>query len=403
MKFSNGLVVNNLLRLITVIAIGLCSACGGGGGGSDTSQGASPSESSSDANVHPIAVNGGAIGIPNLAFTTVTVCEPGSTRCVSVNNVIVDTGSSGLRLVAAAAASLSLPAQLAANSNPLFACIEFADSSFGWGAVRRADVKLGSNTASSIPIQIIGDAAANSRPAGCGTSDSDDDLSTVANMGGNGIIGVGHRAQDCGTTCVTSAPANGYYFSCNGSSCAPSTAAIDAQIKNPIAFFPTDNNGVIIDLPAVSSAGATSVTGSMIFGIGTRSNNALGNGVTVYTTNDGYLTTRYNSVDYDSSFIDSGSNGLFFPDSIANCPNFSWFYCPPSTLQRSARIIGENNNFANISFSVANAATLNGNFYAFNNLAGYYASGFNWGLPFFFGRKVFTGFEIDTQEPYVAF
>jgi len=53
-------------------------------------------------------------------------------------------------------------------------------------------------------------------------------------------------------------------------------------VQNPVTLFATDNNGVIIELPAVSGV-ETSVTGSLIFGIGTQSNNALGS-ATVYTS-----------------------------------------------------------------------------------------------------------------------
>ena len=49
-----------------------------------------------------------------------------------------------------------------------------------------------------------------------------------------------------------------------------------AQVQNPVTMFATDNNGTIITLPSVASAGAANVTGSLIFGIDTESNNASG-------------------------------------------------------------------------------------------------------------------------------
>ena len=57
-----------------------------------------------------------------------------------------------------------------------------------------------------------------------------------------------------------------------------------------MVFFNVDNNGVILQLPAVQSA-ATTVSGSLIFGIGTESNNALGS-VNVFglDTNDNFIT-----------------------------------------------------------------------------------------------------------------
>ena len=63
----------------------------------------------------------------------------------------------------------------------------------------------------------------------------------------------------------------------------------------------------------------SNVPGSLIFGIGTQSNNGLGS-ATVYDvpssgTNAGDFTTIFNGTSYPASFIDSGSNGLFFLNS----------------------------------------------------------------------------------------
>ena len=57
-----------------------------------------------------------------------------------------------------------------------------------------------------------------------------------------------------------------------------------SQVQNPVTLFPTDNNGTIIELPSVAASGATSVTGSLIFGIDTQSNNQSGS-QTVLTLN----------------------------------------------------------------------------------------------------------------------
>lgn len=402
-KSNKVAIVRNILSSIFAAFIVVLTACGGGGGGGGSNSTPAFSDSSTAANTHPIAVNGGPLGIQNLAFTSVTICVPGTTQCRIVDHVIVDTGSIGLRLVSSAANALSLPAQLAPNSDPLFACAEFVDGSYAWGSVRRADVKLGTYTASDISIQIIGDGAPNLPPADCGTGEIDDNLADIANMGGNGIIGVGYLRQDCGLDCTFIASADGYYFAC-GNSCVPSIVSIEAQIKNPIALFPSDNNGVIIDLPSIPNSGAASVSGFMIFGIDTRANNSL-RGKTVFTTSDwGLITTRYKDIDYPYSFIDSGSNGLFIPDdSIPSCTISTDFYCPSNTLTLNATIIGVNNSNQNISFKVANTESLNGNLNAFNNLAGYLSDTFDWGLPFFYGRKVYTGFETNPQGPYAAF
>jgi hypothetical protein len=185
-------------------------------------------------------------------------------------------------------------------------------------------------------------------------------------------------------------------------------------VPNPVALFATDNNGVILELPAVSSPAAT-VSGSMVFGIGTQSNNGL-SGASVYTTDDfGNFTTTYNNQSYNQSFLDSGSNGLYFLTSgatgIAVCPDAPFFYCPSSTQSLSATNVGANGTSGAVSFSVANADDLfnaNPTATVFVNLAGPNSlAGFDWGLPFFFGRNVYTAIEGKSTPggtgPYWAF
>ena len=63
-------------------------------------------------NVQPITVNAGpANNYANGLFTSVTICVPGSTaNCQTIDGVLVDTGSSGLRILSSAL-TLTLPQQ----------------------------------------------------------------------------------------------------------------------------------------------------------------------------------------------------------------------------------------------------------------------------------------------------
>jgi hypothetical protein len=101
------------------------------------------------------------------------------------------------------------------------------------------------------------------------------------------------------------------------------------QVQNPVSLFAADNNGVMLWLLTVPSNSAVSAGGSLVFGIGTQANNAIGASATFLATDPdtGYFTTIYNGRILANSFIDSGSNGLFFPD--ANLPTCTrQFYCP---------------------------------------------------------------------------
>jgi len=169
---------------------------------------------------------------------------------------------------------------------------------------------------------------------------------------------------------------------------------------NPVVLFAKDNNGVIVELPAATGA-ETSITGSLIFGIGTQSNNGLGS-ATVYgiDPNTGNFTTTYKGVTYtDQSFLDSGSNGIYFLDTattgIPTCADMTAFYCPTATQNLSAMNQGTNGASGTVQFVVGNADTLTANSSdgVANGLAGPNTGMFDWGLPFFFGRNVYTAIE----------
>src|SRR5581483_9230831 len=69
----------------------------------------------STANTQQIVVNAGPAGnYFNGAFTSVTICAPGTSNCQTVDGVLVDTGSSGLRVLSSAL-SLNLSPQTDSN------------------------------------------------------------------------------------------------------------------------------------------------------------------------------------------------------------------------------------------------------------------------------------------------
>ncbi len=178
-------------------------------------------------------------------------------------------------------------------------------------------------------------------------------------------------------------------------------------MTNPVSRFDADNNGVIIDLPDVADSGASEVAGSLIFGIGTQANNTLGSATVLKAnTQSGYIITNANGQNYSQSFLDSGSNGLFFPSAaLAQC---GLWYCPPVAQALTATLNGVDGTAVTLSFSIANAqslfATSNN---AFDNLAGPSSTIFDWGLPFFFGRRIYTAIEARATSagngPYYAF
>ena len=409
-------------------ALALAVGCGGGGGSSGSSNsggggGGGTGSGTPTSNVQAITVNTGPTAGPPYnepyvdgAFTSVTVCVPDSTtNCQTISGILVDTGSSGLRILSSAL-TLSLPQQTGSNGDSIVECLPFV-ATFTWGPVQTVDMTIAGEQAKSLPIQVIGSSNFSTIPNSCSSiGQAADDLAT---LGANGILGIGTSAQDCGAACTVSGPSNpGWYYACPSTGCEltteSTTESISDQVQNPVTFFATDNNGVIIELPAVSGA-ETSVTGSLIFGIGTQSNNALGS-ATVYTIDPstGNFTTVFNGFSYtDASFLDSGSNALYFLDSnttgLPICQDATYWYCPSSTQNFSATNQGANGATGTVDFSVGNADSLTANpaDAAVNGLAGPNPGSFDWGLPFFFGRNVYTAIEgYDTpagQGPYWAY
>jgi len=323
---------------------------------------------------------------------------------------LVDTGSSGLRIVSSVL-TIPLPQQKAASGNPVVECLQFLGS-YTWGPVQTADVQIAGEKAASTPIQVLSDTDF-TVPGAC--SNGFPSANTVGSLGANGILGVGPAAQDCGISCeqVQAGGFNLYYECSSTTSCQAVGESLAQQVINPVALFSSDNNGVIIELPAVSGTAET-VNGSMVFGIGTQSNNALGS-AKVYTMDSSLsFTVSYKGTPYSGSFIDSGSNGYFFLDSsivpaLIDCPQGSigqGFYCPSSTQNFLVTNQGANGATGTVNFSIANAQTLfaNPTATAFSQLGGPSiippSSGtnsippyFDWGLPFFYGRNVYTAIE----------
>jgi hypothetical protein len=416
------------IRWTVLLAATALAACGGGGSssaGSGTSSGAASSSGSVDnfaaggANIVSMTVGTGAADFFNIPTVSVTVCIPGTTTCTTVTNVQVDTGSYGLRLMASQLNGLALQTQSDPNTagNDIAECLAFADG-YTWGPVATADVKIGGETAASMPINIIDDNSSFSPtiPSTC-TSSGGGNLGAVSSFGANGLLGVGLFTYDCLDYCEypVADQTQGYqYYTCNASTCQPASEPVSSQVVNPVAVFPRDNNGVILQLPAIAAGGAKSAVGYLVFGIGTESNNGLTDAVSVQTTSsEGFISTTFNGQALDSSFIDSGSNGLFFADSsIPTCSGSAdIFYCPTETVSLSASTEGQNGAILSVPFQVANLDDLSNTSptdFAFNDVGGpaiainNVGSYFDFGMPFFYGRTVFVGINGKVAGAYTG-
>ena len=132
------------------------------------------------------------------------------------------------------------------------------------------------------------------------------------------------------------------------------------------------------------------------------------------TSGNGYVTTILAGQSLRRSFIDTGSNALFFDSpTLPLCPGSATirFYCPSTRVNATATLAGNNGAMQPVTLAIDNALAL---FATPSNavlptLAGNLAdpTGFDWGLPFFYGRRVFLGIEGEASPggtgPYYAF
>jgi len=354
----------------------------------------------------------------NGLFATVTFCVPGTSNCQTIDHLLVDTGSVGVRVLASVL-TLPLPAAKTDTGAALAECLPFVDGD-AWGLVKTADVEIGNEQANNIRVQVIGDTSISDNiaiPSAC----NDNIITTLIGdqgLGSNGILGVGPQPEDCGANCIAQSSFS-YYYACS-TTCRALSPPVEQQVPNPVARFPTDNNGIIIQLPCIPEAGAPQVSGVMVFGIGTQGNNDLGNERMMVPDSYGYVTTTFPAGGESYiSILDTGTNFLLFlnpkTSGLKACSGkASFLYCPPSTTNLSATLYGNNQDEIPVAFSVANPMNLSDQNCAFNNVAGsfpgYPTAGmpaFDWGLPFHFGRSVYVAIEGKATSagvgPYFAF
>ena len=388
-----------------IAAAALCLAvladCGGGAGSSTAPP---PPPLPTGSNVAALIVDAGPSQTRNQsALGQRNDLRSGHRQLPDQSTIYGRHGSTGLRIVASALnATPVLPLATTAAGEPMYECYPFADGD-SWGSVRLADVQVANGKAGNLKVQLIGDPAAPAAPTGCTASQN-----TIDALGANGLLGIGVFVTDCGDGCNLPAdPGAGLYFVCPAGTCVGSLTSPASQLLNPISQFAADNNGATIVLPAVPATGQLTASGALILGIDTQSNNQLGAAALLSVDpQNGSFTTVFAGTTYtDGGYIDSGSTGNFFTDAaLARCTsNSPEWYCPASvvTLSATNQGVGASSGTSDVSFRVASLDALtnaNPSFTAFGNIGGTNPiSGFDWGLPFFFGRSVSIVFEGQTS------
>ncbi len=373
-----------------LLSAALLAGCGGGGGGGGGSP--LPPAPSLQANqllvtveqnpAIPLATN----ATVNVPYVTVTLCDT-SGHCKSIDHVVVDTGSFGLRVLQSAVAGLNLPADTVVTGSgtaSLGECVTFL-SGHMWGSVTQASLQMASETTAALPVQVIG---ASDLPAASATACNSPgpDVGSLLGIGGNGLLGIGPFVGDAGT-----------YYACSAGVCTALAGPPSGErVSNPVPSIAntTDTNGVVLQMPAVPDAGAPLVYGTLSFGVDTQADNATSGLAAIPLDANGYMVVTALGSPYADSFTDSGSNFYFAPLGASIPTDTQQHFIPsslltlpitlastataayPASLQSQMLIDNYNTmNFAvNLAFNDIGAATGSG--------------GVDLGMPFFYGKRV---------------
>lgn len=356
----------------------LLSGCGGGG---TSTPGATCPSGTTPANNNPlnnqILVQQSTVnGAVNTPVVTLTICEPGTTTCEDVPNILVDLGSTGLRLSHTLTISNELPPD--SSTETITECYPFI-SGYNYGPVVKASVTLANQTV-TVPVQISNSSL--SAPSSCTRTGPSAPFEPAI----NGILGVLFPQYDT---------LDGIYY-VNGSE--STSISPSFVVQNPVFLMSSpENNGVLLSgFGTVSQTqGAQSVSGLLTFGTGSAS------GLTqLETNNQASISASYNGNSNLTAFFDSGSNGWFIDNSsIPPCTSssLSGFFCGTALNQR-ATLTGTNNQNTSVCFSIENSQTLlNTGNQDFSSLGGPFSGYFDAGFPaFLYGYTIGVGWNPNT-------
>jgi hypothetical protein len=329
----------------------------------------------------------------NEPYTNIKICEPGSTtNCQVIDHVIVDSGSDGLRFMEGVIKSsllTHLPA-MTVKGKTITECETYVDS-YTYGPLLYADLYFGGKVVKKFPLQLATNAF--TPPTDC-SDQGGEKTNTPALFGGNGLVGVAFPLTDMTP-----------YYACqsNGPDC---KASDYAGLPNLVSVFEKDNNGAVITLPAISAQGAgTPVLGSLIFGVGTESNNKPPTG-TKALKNDlayGEFNVELGS-NKAQAYIDSGTSNLVVTGDWAQCSastGLEGFFCPDDkvTISMGLSSIGSTKPAYDIGLIIENAnSLLDEGDVAYDDIAEYVSSSasaggdYALGLTAFFGRTMYFVF-----------
>ncbi|WP_414444671.1 DUF3443 family protein [Burkholderia sp. 22PA0106] len=400
------------LRYVYIATAVLLASCGGDNdpGSSVT---AKPVPATYADNTQPVRLDRPTIHTANTTvqaghnrlLTSVTLCsDAAGTNCQTIDDIIVDTGSVGLKIFdyALADGGASFTDERDANDNPLSTCAVYG-SGYAWGRMKIVTLKMAGETAQNLPIAVINGAATPADdatvdqgllpvPTQCATRNGVQQRRKLRDS--NGILGVGVPISDCAGCAVSTT-----YYSCpSAGGCQPTFIPLNMQTTQPVASFATDNNGLIIRLPSIDKFSTAPVAGQMVFGIGTQPDNQP-QGVTAFALNNSGRSVLNVNGSTNPVLVDSGTDSYVIPAPVAT--NSQNRYVPPAPTNVAATFLSDgatgdgpsNQQAININLIdptgaiAADAVVIDGIGSPPSSATGTLYLG----LPFFLGRSLYLG------------
>lgn len=350
-------------------------------------------------NVLPITV-----GATNKFLVSLTVCIPGSDVCQKVDKIMVDTGSVGLRIHTSVLPVLQgqLPAQQQIGGL-IAQCATFGNF-YTWGSIRTADVSFGGRKAIAVPFQEYDDPALPIVSAtNCGAQIGGLQNADPVVVQFNGILGIRGMRVDPQTS----------FFVCQNSdiSCQGTVLTNSQKLPNPLLNLSQENNGYQIVMSGIPDGGSAQVTGALILGINTQSNNispqTSGSSPQMLALDDMQRFALYAAGVSYGALMDSGTSVNTLPTTDAQTCGASapQAYCPSSVVMQTIQLAAASKPdcIFETNLSIGNWLTLLATgFPAINNIASRTPSTVKsagvqaiLGAPFFYGRRI--SFSIDGE------
>lgn len=363
------------------------------------------SSSATNAPSVPISIGSGMNGYGiNTMYVSITLCRDQSgTSCQTIDNIILDTGSFGLKINKSALPESfieTLPRVTTNDDQMVYACNTFG-SGYVFASEHYASLHLANDYTNNVVVQIIENAPTDEIPNSCVAKGPFDNFE---NFGANGIIGVNPALTLSNSSILLyRKDVNGIYQALSESE----TSSVPILNQNPLPSLQHNNNGFVIAIPPTLQNTNTNIAGKLILGVNTGGNNLITKKTNLIVASESSLSTVCNSGCFYSKIenpestipavFDSGTNSWVFISN--NIPICSYGYCPESPFVWNSWVFSYN-FAANESYQVTGIITKDeesgGEDLSFSVMPGWGYENTNnetlYGSPFFFGKNVYIVF-----------